>query len=658
MKVFLFGLLAILTLNATAQPNATAASKGVYLRLGNEFANNFSYIVARKLSKDRDWKELAKIEFPNSSAALKGRIMAAPLQLLNGVTLSDTVVKVIWRRANGSLFTDSIKPYGDVPLYATALGVGYLDTTATIGAIQYRIYKRNDNGENIDSTTLKIDYLPKKMAGYLEPFYYQAGDEFVSISYNFLGAKKISGLKILRSRFGYKQFEEIPVSTIFYNKHDTIAVSVTDKTAAYKMTYQYIAIPYDDLGNVGEKSDTLTVYNNSRSYDIGYFLSVDANSSEKDKAIKLKWKLSNPGDVAAVKIFKSLSWDGKYIEVASASGKDTTFLDHNVVPMITYFYRFQAQGPYSKSMGSSRVQALMKQPIKNNFPPQNLSATVNGNIVTLKFSKMGHDTRGYYVYKRDGYEGKSIQLQRILLSKDTSLVYIDTIRNTNKSSIITYTVAAINTSYQISPQSDGATIIVSGRIPIASRVNAQMTKNRVIVTWNDVKNENNIAGYKLFRVEKLEHEEKYGEKKLIADLRTESNSFLDSTILEGHHYGYYVQCIGVANNGNDKGGFSPIATIHYNSERILQPENLMANAQNGGITLTWTNPIGVAISKILIYRSKVNEPLTLLKQLNANDTSYDDHSVAKETDYFYTFSLVTDMGKESKQTTPLGVRSK
>lgn len=658
MKILFFSLLLSITINVSAQPKAISASKGVYLSLGNEFANNFTYVIARKSATDKVWKELDQISFPSSSAALKARIMSAPSILLQGKTLSDTVVKVIWRRANGALYTDSIKPYDEIPLYTIALGVGYLDTTAVPGSYEYRIYKRNADDVNTDSLTVNFTYLPATLKGSLIPSYYQAADEAVSISYQYTGKEKLGGVRVLRSRFGYNQFERVPVFTIFTKKGDTAVASITDQTAAYKVAYQYIAIPFDELGNFGEKSDTLYIYNNSRSFDIGFFKSINADAADKEKAIKLRWKLSSPGDVTAVKIFKSLSWDGKYIEVSSASAKDTVWYDKNVQPMITYYYRLQAQGPYSSSIGSNRVQALMKTPRKNVFPPNELTATTQGNIVTLKFNKMANDTRGYYVYKKEGYTGKAVQLPRILLSKDSVLTYQDTLKNLNKSAIYTYTVAAINTSYEISPQSDGATVMLSGRIPIASKVNAQLSNNKAIVFWNDVRNENLIAGYNVYRVKKNQDEATYGEKELIAELSPQTNSYIDSTLLEGNHYGYYIQTKGIANNGKDLGSLSPIATIHYNSKKILPPGDVSAIPQVNTIALSWTNPLGIIASKVRIYRSKVDEPLVLLKELTGTETNFEDKTVSSETTYFYTLSIVDAKGKESVQTEPLGVRSR
>jgi hypothetical protein len=658
MKILFFSLFLLITMKVNAQPTAMSASKGVYLSLGNEFANNFTYVIARKSATEKVWKELAQTSFPNSSAALKARIMSAPSILLRGKTLSDTVVKVIWRRANGALYTDSIKPYHEIPLYTIALGIGYLDTTAVPGTYQYRIYKRNADEVNTDSTTLNFTHLPASLKGSLTPFYYQAADEAVSISYQYNGVEKLGGVRVLRSRFGYNQFETVPAFTIFSKKGDTAVASITDQTAAYKVAYQYIAIPFDELGNYGQKSDTLYIYNNSRSYDIGFFKSINADAVDKESAIKLSWKLSSPSDVTAIKIFKSLSWDGKYIEVSSASANDTVWYDKKVQPMITYYYRLQAQGPYSSSIASNRIQALMKTPRKNIFPPNELTATTQGNVVTLKFNKMANDTRGYYVYKKEGYSGKAVQLPRVLLSKDSALTYQDTLKNLNKSAIYTYTVAAINTSYEISPQSDAATVMLSGRIPIASKVSAQLSNNRAIVFWNDVRNENLISGYNVYRVKKDQNVDAYGEKELLAELSPQSNSYLDSTLVEGNHYGYYIQCKGIANNGEDLGSLSPIATVHYNSNKIFPPADISAIPQSNSIALSWTNPLGITAAKVRIYRGKVDEPLVLLKELSGTETSFEDKAISAETTYFYTLSLLDTKGKESKQTEPLGVRSR
>lgn len=658
MKPLIYIGLFFISFVAAAQPSARPASKGIYLTLGNELPVNFRYVISRKAASDRIWKEIATTDFPNSSVMLKARLMTVDQLLRQGQVISDTAVKVLWRRAEGALFTDSISPYHEMPLYASAVGVGYLDTAAKPGVYEYRIYKRNDDNSDIDSVTLKVDYKAKRLSNYLMPISYEAADEAVSIAYLFPGEEKLGGVKLLRSRFGYNQFEQVPAFTMFAKKQDSLLVRVTDQTAAYKIAYQYIAIPFDDLGNEGDQSDTLYVYNNSRAHDIGFFKTVKAEAVDKDRAIALRWKLSNPGDVTAVKIYKSFSWDGNYVLVGTAPAKDTTWTDLKVKPMVTYYYRLQAQGPYSSSVGSTRVQALMKAPRKVVLPPQGLEAVADGSLVRLTFRKVDRDARGYYVYRSEGYNGKPVQLSRLLLSKDSVLTYQDTLKNNLKAGIYTYTVATINTSYEISPQGERASVMLSGHIPVPARVRAQFNKGQGLVFWNDMTKESAIAGYTVYRSEKLENEERYGEPKKLADLLPEANSFVDSTLAEGHHYGYYVQCRGIGNDGQDKGGLSQVATVHFNSQKLMPPNNVIALAQPDGIALSWNNPLGVPLTKVRVYRGKANGELQLLKELSASEKAYTDATVETGTTYFYTLSIIDARGKESIQTDPLGVRSR
>lgn len=658
MKNLVYLFLFLVSLSVSAQPSAKPAKNGIYLNLGNRLPVNFRYVIARRSADERQWKELAQTDFPSSSAMLKARLMTVDPILRQGQILSDTAVKVLWRRAEGALFTDSIRPYHEMPMYASAVGVGYLDTAAKPGIYEYRIYKRNSDDVNMDSVTLKIDYKPIRLANYLTPVSYEAADEAVSIAYVFPGDEKLGGVKLLRSRFGYNQFEQVPAFTIFSKKQDTLLVRVTDQTAAYKIAYQYIAIPFDELGNEGDKSDTLYVYNNSRAHDIGFFKKVTATAIDQDKTIRLQWKLSSPGDVTAVKIYKSFDWDGEYVLVGTAAAKDTAWTDVKVKPMVTYYYRLQAQGPYSSSIGSIRVQALMKAPKKMVIPPQGLDATADGNVVKLAFRKVDRDARGYYVYRSEGYNGKPVQLSRLLLSKDSLLVYQDTIKNSLKAGIYTYSVATINTSYEISAPSERASVIWSGQIPVPAKVRAQLSKEQALVFWNDMTKENNIAGYTVYRSEKLENEASYGEMTKIADLLPETNSYVDSTLVEGHHYAYYIQCRGIGRDGADTGALSQVATVHYNAQKLMPPNNVIALAQADGIALTWNNPLGIPLTKIRIYRGNVNGELQLLKELSASEKDYLDKSIAKETTYFYTLSIIDARGKESMQTDPLGIRSK
>jgi fibronectin type 3 domain-containing protein len=654
--LFAIGL-SLLAFDAIAQRSAVAAGNGIYLTLGKEFPVNFTYIIQRKAATDQVWKEIAQTNFPSSNVALKGRLMQAPATLQQGLAMSDTVVKVLWRRAEGAIYTDSIKPYDAIPLYATALGISYLDTTAVPGDYQYRIYTRNAEERNVDSTILKIAYRPAQLNTRLVPVAFEAADEAVAISYRYKGEQKPGGVKILRSRYGYNQFERIPIFAMFSNVADS-TVTVTDQTAAYKMAYQYIAVPFDGLGNEGIPSDTLYVYNNSRSHDIGFFESVRADASNADKTIVLKWKLGSPGDISAIKIFKSLTWDGDYVPVGTVAAKDTVWTDLKVKPMITYYYRLQAQGPYSSSIGSIRVQALMKSPRKVVFPPQRLAISIAGNLVSLTFKKVDRDARGYYVYRREGYNGKQTLLPRLLLSTDTALSYTDTLKNVSAAAIYTYTVATINTSYEISPQSEGVSVMISGRIPVPTQVDARLTGKHALILWNNMTKESPIAGYALYRKEKNENEIAYGEMRKLADLSPLQNSYIDSTIVEGKHYGYYVACKGIGDNGADKGALSSVVTVHYQARKVMPPNQVVVVAQSKAVALSWTNPLGIPLTKIRIYRGKADEPLTLLKELTADLSEYVDQTTTPNVTYFYALSAVDSRGKESILTDPVGIRAK
>ncbi len=654
MRTFFLIAFAFLFTDAVAQRMALPAPNGVYLKLGTEFPTTFSYLIQRKAAADKEWKLLAQNTFPNSSATLKARLMTAHPLLRQGFAISDTLVKVLWRRAEGAIYTDSIKPYDEIPYYASALGIGYLDTTAVPGEYQYQILLRNSEEKNVDSTILKVSYRPQKLNARLAPIAFEAADESVAITYRYLGEQKPGGIKVLRSRFGYNQFEQIPAFVMFASAKDS-TVTITDQTAAYKMAYQYIAVPYDGLGNEGIPSDTLYVYNNAKAQDIGFFQSV--NAAAVDKAIKLRWKLENAGDVKVIKIFKSLTWDGNYVPVGTAAALDSTFTDINVKPMVTYYYRLQAQGPYSSSLGSTRVHALMSSPRKVVFPPQRLVTAVSGNVVTLTFKKVDRDARGYYVYRRDGYNGKQIQLPRLLLSTDTILTYIDTVANLNATAIYSYSAATVNSSYEISPQSESVTVYMNGRIPIPTKVATRLISQQAMVLWNDMSKENPIAGYVVYRSEKKENEKVYGKMHKIAELPLTQNSFVDSTIVEGNHYGYYIQSKGIGTD-DALSSLSAIATVHYNSIKLLPPANVIALAQSNGIKLSWTNPLGIPLTKLRIYRAKVNEELSLLKEINADVNEFLDSDPASATTYFYAITAIDARGKESAKTTPIGLRFK
>jgi hypothetical protein len=310
------------------------------------------------------------------------------------------------------------------------------------------------------------------------------------------------------------------------------------------------------------------------------------------------------------------------------------FDSRDIQPAVAYYYYISINNGIGQSLPSARVPAILEGNKLNIVPPQDLTISRQENIVTLNFRKLGYDTKSYYVYRGDGYVAPLKQLPRMLISTDSLLTYTDTLPPTINSMVYSYSVASVNSSYNISPQSNRVSISYSGgRLPVPDRVNAIINNDDVLVTWFDAASlHSGVTSYRVFRKtmfkDKVENPEE-----LVATTSFSNNSYTDQSPIPGRYYSYRVQCVG--SDSLDVGGFSMSTGILYKANPLLQPGNIMAIPAENKIILEWTLPVDDDLISSLIYRSTENSEPVLLKETDKTIETFEDNTAKKNVQYFY-----------------------
>jgi hypothetical protein len=331
------------------------------------------------------------------------------------------------------------------------------------------------------------------------------------------------------------------------------------------------------------------------------------------------------------------------------------FDDSNLEPSITYFYYIVINNGFGNSLPSARAPAILLGKKENVIPPQDLILTRKGNVVTLKFRRVGYDVRGYYVYRANGYESELNQLPRMLHSTDSLLTYTDTLAVSGRSSVYSYAVASVNTSYNISPISNRVnTIFSGGQMPVPDKLNVLLGNDAVTLVWNDVADLNSsITAYEIYRktVNKVQDS---GVERLLGTVNFTTNSFTDNLILPGENYIYRIRCI--ASDTTDASSFSLPYSVYVPSGKALPPGEVSAIASAKFITLKWTLPVINDIQSVLVYRAAENGKESLLETLDAKTESYQDNSAKKGTMYYYFIVIKYKNGSASKPTDAVSAR--
>lgn len=628
-----------------------AYSTGNFIFCGKEIPKNFSYLI-EKQSGNEIWNSIAELKAPTNVAECKARIMFLPSSVAAVTQIQTAVTEFVWNRINKPNSTlDTLFAYGFDPRYQYVAGTAWFDEDVKkAGTYKYRISKLSKTGETSMLTEVSVTFPAKKMEAKAVPLRYKLNTSNITISYDVANNKDVVGLKLLRGNYLQKNFIEVSPEIMFTSEKGKMVSQLIDNDVTNGFTYSYVAIPYDGLGNFGSPSDTVNVYFVSKPADIGMVTDFTVTPNMEKAGNLLNWKYRKSAYVNLVEIFRSVSYNGLYKKIASLGANQTEYFDNSdVLPTVTYFYYIVINNGIGNSLPSARVPAILQGNKQNVIPPQDVTLTKKGNVVSLSFHRVGKDVRGYYVYRADGYDAELQQLPQMLLSMDNELTYNDTLPTSVNSSIYSYAVASVNTSYNISPMSKRVNTSYSGgRLPVPSILNGMYSNKKVKLIWNDVSSYNNtISSYQIFRKTILNNKVEKAEE-IIANVGFSYNSYEDETVLPGRDYVYTIRC--VASDSADVSSFSLAYSIFIPKDEIMVVGDISAVSAENKVLLRWTLPLVENIESVQIYRAAENEKEALIKILSSTTENFEDTTVQKGIMYYYFIVLKYKNGLESKPT--------
>lgn len=636
-----------------------AYTTGNFIFCGKEIPKDFSYLI-EKQSANGQWIWVAELKAPTSIEDCKARIQFLPSSVAAVTQIQPTVTEFVWKRINRPNSTlDTLYAYGNDPRYQYLAGTGWFDEDVKkAGTYKYRVSKLSKSSGASVPMEISVVFPAKRLNAKALPLRYKLNLSNIILSYDISDNKDVMGLKLFRSPYLQKKFREISPAVMFTTEKGKMVAQITDEDVTNGFTYSYLAIPYDGLGNFGSPSDTVNVYYVTKPADIGMVTDISVTPMPEKAGNQIKWNYRKNAYVNLVEIYRSTSYSGTYKKIASLDPKDTEYFDGtDIQPTVAYFYYLVINNGIGNSLPSARVPAILKGNKQNIIPPQDVTISKKGNVVTLKFRRVGKDVRGYYVYRADGYDAELQQLPRMLLSTDAELTYNDTLPLSVNSSVYSYAVASINTSYNISPMSNRVnTPFSGGLLPAPSNLDCKYLNNKIMLIWNDVSSINNaITGYQIFRKSVFNNKEEKPEQ-VIATISFSANYYEDADVLPGRDYIYKVRC--VSSDSTDVSSFSLPASVYVPADMIMPASELLAIASENKILLHWNLPLVDNIEAVKIYRAPENGKETLLKTLSANSESFEDATAQKDMMYYYFIVIRYKNGMESKPTDAVNAKWK
>ena len=664
--IFILSIVLLSALPLSAQkPSVSAYPNGIHVFCGTEIPRNFYYLVEKKDATGQ-WVAVAELRAPKNAAALKANLMNLPSYFRTTMPLPIELSDYLWERQSLSAYTDSLSVFSTDSKIVSALGCGWFDDGLTAeGDRHYRISRVTGVGAMIlgefsqhfpensyQGTLTALRFTPSPEAG------------VITIYYALSDPKSTYHVKLYRSRLQENSFHEVSCETSYTSIDDRVVAVIRDETVTKGMAYSYIAVPCDFLGNQGTPADVLNIYNMSNMSDIGILSDFTAVADKDKKGVMLTWTMTSNYYIMGYEIFRSRDYDGVYNRIATLPADVTSYLDDvDIDPGEAYFYYMTVNNGYGNNVPSARTPVILEGVKENFLPPQNVEAILRGNVVQLLFHSIEPDTRGYQIFRGEGYTGELTQIAAISVSAEEALsvategslvVFNDTLELTARPRTLSYAVADVNSSYSISPLSERVSIQFSGgMLPAPMISEAQFRDDRIYIVWDDVSKQNAyVSGYNVLR-STVGDGGVEGEPQIVATLPYIENFYTDTLFTPGTHYRYAIESVDI--NG-EKSGQSLNAGVVVPQKFPLPPGQLSAIASTDRILLRWDTPLDPTLKAIRVYRATLNNQAALLRELPPNQSAFEDQTAKKGEQYFYYVVTVNERGLESRADEPVSGR--
>ena len=654
-KILILMLLTSFVLNAQQTPLAVPGKQGIFLWCGHPFAKGFEYQVY--ISQANSWKLLSRMRFPANLSELNSRIneILPDYQYLTAPT--DDEISRIWERAKRTLIIDSVPPYSANPLIIQALGAGVMISGIEAGKDYTFKVVKSYSSSHADTLSLvkNVRFPGQKLQTTLKPFNVKPQEKSVIVEFEIVNQDRMFDCSVYRSEYQRNNFSKVSVSKFYYKKDGKSYISIFDEGVIRGSGYSYYLIPYDALGNTGQASDPIHVYNVLANQFSAAFVKYKAVSLEKENAIKVSWKVAKSKDIVSIDVYRSETYDGSYHKMISLSPADSFFVDRTVKPVSAYFYTIRLNGEYQRSMPSPRLPAILKPNRPNTFPPGAVRVSHKGNIVSLCWKRFEEDTRGYYVYRADGFKGDPKQISNIILSDSINVCYADTLKESGGISTYSYSVADVNTSYAISPLSESVSVqVLTSALPVTTNPKATLQNNKVLLLWTDMtKDYPYVIGYLINRRVTDFNNKSVESARRVAVFRSDKNYYEDSSVIENRKYFYTIQCLGIDSTITGSPSQEVACFIHENLPPMVSDLRLFP--QEKSIIVQWSEPLAEGIVSYKIYRSEKNQEPAEIATVKSGTSEYIDTTVKRGRSYYYSIETVNLKGKKSKRTDLTGI---
>ncbi|OLS18880.1 MAG: Amylopullulanase precursor [Candidatus Heimdallarchaeota archaeon LC_3] len=552
-------------------------------------------------------------------SATPSTIPSAPVLL--SPTPSIGYLNISWTAPNddGGSSIDSYNVYrallsnGPYTKISTVSVLEYNDTSVSNGVTYYyKISASNIRGEglfsNVDSSNPGfVPSIPQSLTS-------TNGNNLVNISW--IAPSNNGGLAIIEFRI-YR-------STISGSGYSQIGTSLSsiylDSSVTNGNTYYYVVTAVNSKGESLNSNEIIS--NPATTPSSPQTFNVVAG----DKNISIIWAvpISNGGsNIIDYNIYRSNTSGSNYSLIDSVGFAVTTYTDSVLTNGVSYYYIVKATNIIGEGLSSVEKTAI---PFTIPQPPSNIILTNSNGQVDLSWSSPidngGFSVYEYRVYRSNIQGGSYTSIANV--TSGTS--YIDT--NVVNGNIYYYVISSVSVKGE-SIYSGEITGIPANKPRPVDNLSAIGSNNTITLSWLYPVDDGGyiVNGYHIYRSITS------GSNYTYIGSNTSTNGYLDSNLINGQTYYYYV--VAETTIGNGTASFEVFETP---GTVPTSPINILLSIGDKNISINWiaSNNNGFPIIEYLIYRSTTSgTSFILIKSVIGDATSYVDSNLLVGTTYYY-----------------------
>lgn len=506
--------------------------------------------------------------------------------------------------------------------------------------------------DEVDSGTVYIgiaDFAPLP-----KPFEVSArfGDGIVMLKWNREFFEQIyNGFIIERSEDNGRAFKRITkepiVNTFTKENPDSKYHYKMDSIANYKK-YSYRIKGITAFGEVGPASETVEGEGTKL---IESTAQITTHQIAPNNSVSLNWQFDEQSEnlIDGFVVQRANSSNGPFNTIKLETNVSSrNYID--ITPMPTNYYKVGLMVNDRESNFSFPYLVQLEDSIPPAIPTGMLALIDTTGAVTLTWqANTEPDLLGYRVYRSNF---KSSEFAQITSSPISGTELVDSINLKTLTSKIYYTIASVDYRNNTSAFSETIEVIKPDIVPPVPAVFKSVTSNKdgIHLQWINSSSED-IASHALFR--RKQNKENW--LLIIKISSLDSVSFTDNSIEPMQQYQYTL--VATDKNGLESIPTVPVTATKTYAEFIKFTEfNFLLNKEKKQIELTWQIDSQEPIGGVLVYRSKEDAPLSLLKKVEAGTNGFLDNEVSINTVYTYRIKAVFTNGGFSAWSEKLSVK--